>query len=84
MIVKYLSVDGSEVTLGRPGEVCVQGPNVFMGYWRNEEATRGAFTEDGFFKTGDVGYEDGHQNLYISDRVKELIKWNGFQIAPAG
>ena len=58
-----------------------------QGYWRNEEATNGCITHDDaglrFFKTGDVGYQDSSHNFYITDRVKELIKYKGFQVAPA-
>ncbi|KAK0263125.1 hypothetical protein LTR35_017605 [Friedmanniomyces endolithicus] len=54
-----------------------------LGYWNNEEATKNAITSDGYFKTGDVGHQDKDRNFYITDRMKELIKWNGFQVAPA-
>ena len=47
------------------------------------EATKNALTPDGYFKTGDVGYQDAEHNFYITDRVKELIKYKGFQVAPA-
>src|ERR1700761_1990211 len=59
---------------------------VSQGYWKNEEATQNSITEqDGlrYFKTGDVGYQDDKHNFYITDRVKELIKYKGFQVAPA-
>jgi 4-coumarate--CoA ligase len=79
MWLRYL-----ELTAFRLGELWLRGPNVFKGYWQNEEATRNAITPDGFFKTGDVGMQDENHNFYISDRVKELIKWNGFQVPPAG
>lgn len=81
---KYVSPEGKEVAAGEPGELWLKGPNVFKGYWKRPEATRDAITPDGFFKTGDVGFQDKQHNFYITDRVKELIKWNGFQIAPAG
>src|ERR1700761_153067 len=59
---------------------------VSQGYWKNEEATQNSITEeDGlrYFKTGDVGYQDKDHNFFITDRVKELIKYKGFQVAPA-
>lgn len=59
------------------------GPNVFLGYHNNASATTSSITPDGFFKTGDIGYEDADGNMYITDRVKELIKYKGFQVAPA-
>lgn len=82
-IVKVMSTDGNEVEPGKEGEVWIKGPNVFLGYLNNPEATANSKTEDGFFKTGDIGYEDEGGNLYITDRVKELIKFKGFQVAPA-
>jgi acyl-coenzyme A synthetase/AMP-(fatty) acid ligase len=57
-----------------------------QGYWKNEQATADSITEaDGlrYFKTGDVGYQDKDHNFFITDRVKELIKYKGFQVAPA-
>ncbi|KAL5332061.1 hypothetical protein ACEPPN_001604 [Leptodophora sp. 'Broadleaf-Isolate-01'] len=82
-IIKFMSADGIEVPTGTEGEVWVKGPNVFLGYHNNAEATASSITEDQFFKTGDIGYEDERGNMYITDRVKELIKYKGFQVAPA-
>ncbi|KAH9214213.1 hypothetical protein DL95DRAFT_446562 [Leptodontidium sp. 2 PMI_412] len=82
-IIKFMSADGIEVPTGKEGEVWVKGPNVFLGYHNNAEATASSITEDQFFKTGDIGYEDERGNMYITDRVKELIKYKGFQVAPA-
>lgn len=84
MTAKYVGADGGEVSAGEAGELWVKGPNVFKGYWGKEEATREAVTGDGYFKTGDVGFQDEVHNFYITDRVKELIKYKGFQVAPAG
>ncbi len=78
-----MSADGSEVPAGKEGEVWIKGPNVFLGYHNNPSATSSSLTPDGFFKTGDIGYEDEDGNMYITDRVKELIKYKGFQVAPA-
>ncbi|KAK4955975.1 hypothetical protein LTR10_006914 [Elasticomyces elasticus] len=83
MTAMYVSEDGKEVKAGETGELWLKGPNVFKGYWRNEEATKNAITPEGYFKTGDVGHQDDNHNFYITDRMKELIKWNGFQVAPA-
>jgi 4-coumarate--CoA ligase len=80
---KYMSPEEQELGPGEPGELWLRGPNVFKGYWKNEEATKNSITPDGFFKTGDVGYTDKDGNFYITDRVKELIKYKGFQVAPA-
>jgi 4-coumarate--CoA ligase len=81
--VKFMSPDGQEVPTGTEGELWISGPNVFRGYHNNPEATSSSLTPDGFFKTGDIGYEDEDGNMYITDRVKELIKFKGFQVAPA-
>ncbi len=84
MTAKYISPEGKELGPGEPGELWLKGPNVFKGYWKKPEATKEAVTEDGYFKTGDVGFQDKDHNFYITDRVKELIKYKGFQVAPAG
>ncbi|KIW24512.1 uncharacterized protein PV07_10223 [Cladophialophora immunda] len=83
MTAKYISPDGKELGPGEAGELWLSGPNVFKGYWKNEQATKDAITEDGYFKTGDVGFQDKDHNFYITDRVKELIKYKGFQVPPA-
>lgn len=86
MTAKYMSEDGKELPPGQAGELWMAGPNVFQGYWKNQEATDNAITvADGmrYFKTGDVGFQDEKHNFYITDRVKELIKYKGFQVAPA-
>ena len=57
----------------RGGELLVKGPTVFCGYYKNDEATAEAFTEDGYFKTGDLGYFDNDGFLYLTGRSKNLI-----------
>lgn len=83
MRAKYMSAEGKELGPGEAGELWLSGPNIFRGYWKNEAATKDSITEDGFFKTGDIGFQDEHHNFYITDRVKELIKYKGFQVPPA-
>ena len=75
--------NGIEVPLGREGEICLKGPNIFKGYFENADATAQAFDAEGWYRTGDIGRVDEQGNLYITDRLKELIKYNGFQVAPA-
>ncbi|XP_076040020.1 uncharacterized protein LOC143024769 isoform X2 [Oratosquilla oratoria] len=65
------------------GEVCVKGPWIMKGYLGNDEATRQTFDEEGWLRTGDIGYYDENNAFYIVDRIKELIKYKGFQVAPA-
>lgn len=83
LTVKYVDLNGDEALPGEAGEVWIKGPTVFKGYHNNLQATSDAITPCGFFKTGDIGFEDQHGNMYITDRIKELIKYKGFQIAPA-
>ena len=73
---------GVEVKIGADNEILVRGKTVMPGYYKNESATKEAFTEDGFFRTGDAGYiKDGE--LFITERIKDLFKTsNGKYIAP--
>ncbi|KAH0536354.1 hypothetical protein FGG08_006780, partial [Glutinoglossum americanum] len=83
MSAKYMSADEKELPPGQTGELWLKGPNIFKGYLNNPAGTANALTPDGYFKTGDVGHQDAHGNFWITDRVKELIKYKGFQVAPA-
>ncbi|KAJ8924339.1 hypothetical protein NQ315_007135 [Exocentrus adspersus] len=65
------------------GELCFKGPMVMAGYYNDEKATKETFTPDGWLRTGDLGYYDKEKYFYIVDRMKELIKYKGFQVAPA-
>ncbi|KAK5648570.1 hypothetical protein RI129_003462 [Pyrocoelia pectoralis] len=64
------------------GELSFKGVNVMKGYYNNETATRNTFEEDGFYRTGDVGYYNVEGNFFIVDRVKDLIKYKGYQVSP--
>ena len=75
------ALPGIEVRV-RQAMIEVKGPNVFQGYWRNEEKTRGSFTEDGYFITGDLGYLDDNGYLVINGRGSDLIITGGFNVYP--
>lgn len=82
---------GEEITTANtPGELWITGPTVMRGYWRNPSATQGAFVTDAegtrWLRTGDVAYVEEYEKgslFHIVDRVKELIKVKGMQVAPA-
>jgi len=74
---------GEDAAAGEPGELWVRGPQVMRGYLNNDEATAATIDSDGWLHTGDVAVVDEQGAFYIVDRVKELIKYKGYQVAPA-
>jgi len=70
-----------EMPLGEPGEVCIKGPQVMLGYWNKPEETAASFV-DGYFRTGDIGYMDRDGFVYLIDRIKDLINCSGFKVYP--
>ena len=71
-----------EVALGNTGELCVKGPQVMKEYWNNIDETKKSFTDDGFFKTGDISKIDENGFLYIVDRKKDMIISSGYNVYP--
>jgi acyl-CoA synthetase (AMP-forming)/AMP-acid ligase II len=74
---------GAELGPNQEGEICVRGPQVMKGYLNNPAATANMLDADGWLHTGDIGYADEDGYFYIVDRLKDLIKYKGFQVAPA-
>jgi acyl-CoA synthetase (AMP-forming)/AMP-acid ligase II len=74
---------GADLGVAQRGELWMRGPNVMRGYFERPDATRDTLTPEGWLRTGDIAYVDADGDFYIVDRVKELIKHNAYQIAPA-
>jgi 4-coumarate--CoA ligase len=87
MEAKYMTCgdpESVELPIGEVDELYIRGPNVFMGCLVNPRVTAESILAiEGWFRTGDIGYQEKWSNFYISDRAKELIKYKGFQVAPA-
>ena len=74
---------GADLPPGEEGELWIKGPQVMIGYLNNEQATKDTLTADGWLKTGDMAIIDADGYMFVVDRLKELIKYKGFQVAPA-
>ncbi|MGV9251672.1 4-coumarate--CoA ligase family protein [Streptomyces sp. NPDC003697] len=83
MRIVSLTDPGKDLGPGEPGEILIRGPQVMKGYLGRPDATAAMIDTDGWLHTGDVGHVDGEGWLFVVDRVKELIKYKGFQVAPA-
>ncbi|KAG0084969.1 putative fatty-acid--CoA ligase FadD10, partial [Podila epicladia] len=74
---------GKDAVRGERGEIWVRGPNIMKGYRNNVQATIDTIDAEGWLHTGDIAVVDAEENFFIVDRLKELIKYKGFQVAPA-
>ncbi|MEH6445158.1 MAG: AMP-binding protein [Oceanospirillaceae bacterium] len=80
--IRIIDEHEQNVAEGESGELCVQGPQVMAGYWQQQTATDEVFTQDGYFKTGDIAKLDENGRLSIVDRAKDLIIVSGFNVYP--
>jgi long-chain acyl-CoA synthetase len=74
--------DGKAMPTGERGEICIRGPQVMAGYWQRPEETAKVMTEDGYFRTGDIGIMDERGYIKIVDRKKDMILVSGFNVYP--
>ncbi|TRB08678.1 long-chain fatty acid--CoA ligase [Agrobacterium tumefaciens] len=74
--------DGNSLPLGEVGEVCIRGPQVMAGYWQRPDETAKVMTQDGFFRSGDMGFMDERGYTKIVDRKKDMILVSGFNVYP--
>ena len=81
--LRILDDDGNELPQGQVGEVCIRSVANFRGYWKNEEATKAAFTDNGFFRTGDLGYLDQDEYLFHRRPQEGHQSSDGGEISPA-
>jgi len=81
--LRLVGADGDDVGEGEPGEVWIRGPQVMKGYLGRPAETEATIDREGWLHTGDIGRVDARGYLYVVDRVKELIKYHGYQVPPA-
>ncbi|XP_039036635.1 4-coumarate--CoA ligase-like 1 [Hibiscus syriacus] len=81
---KFIDPDtGRSLPKNSPGELCVRSQCIMQGYYKNKEETNRTIDQNGWLHTGDIAYVDDDGDIFIVDRIKELIKYKGFQVAPA-
>ncbi|KAJ4827794.1 4-coumarate--CoA ligase 2 [Turnera subulata] len=82
--MKIIHVDtGKSLPRNQAGEICLRGTQIMKGYLNDPEATETTIDKEGWLHTGDIGYIDDDDELFIINRLKEMIKYKGFQVAPA-
>lgn len=83
-VVKIIDPEtGTSLPHNKPGEICIKGSQIMKGYIHDSISTTNTIDEEGFLHTGDIGIIDDDEELFIVDRVKEIIKFKGFQVPPA-
>lgn len=82
-LAKVIDENGKSLGPNKRGELCFKGNQLMIGYIGDDKATKDTIDRDGWLHTGDVGYYDEDHQFYIVDRIKELIKWKGYQVPPA-
>lgn len=80
--MRVVDDDGTPVSDGTVGEIVIRSATVFVGYWNNDDATAEVMTEDGWFRTGDLGYRDPDGFFFITDRKKDIIITGGYNVSP--
>ncbi|RFU26087.1 hypothetical protein B7463_g10254, partial [Scytalidium lignicola] len=80
--IRFVNEKLEDLPPHQPGEICVNSPTIMMGYKDNEIATHEAMLEPGWYRTGDIGYLDSKGYLIVIDRIKDIIKYKGFQVSP--
>jgi long-chain acyl-CoA synthetase len=75
--------EGVDLPFGTPGEICIRGPQVMAGYWKRPDETARVMSEDGYFRSGDIGVMDGQGYVRIVDRKKDMILVSGFNVYPS-
>ncbi|XP_020592128.1 4-coumarate--CoA ligase 1-like [Phalaenopsis equestris] len=74
---------GASLHRNQRGEICIRGENIMKGYLNDKLSTESTIDKEGWLHTGDIGYVDDDDEIFIVDRLKEIIKYKGFQVAPA-
>ncbi len=83
-MIRIAQIDDPNRYLGpnEPGELCIKGPNVMLGYWNNPQASADSFNAEGYFRTGDVAYLDDDGWVHIVDRTKDMLLCSGYNVYP--
>ena len=80
--IRICDDDGNDVALGESGEICIRGPQVMEGYWRDQDETDKIMLPGGWLRSGDIGRMDENGFVYIEDRKKDMILVSGFNVYP--